>query len=239
MRILSVSFLTVILILGIIPVFNTVDATITSSEFEESYYHYTSLSIDKYFTFKVKVIILTEADDTWKPNTLYFVDFIITLTYFNESFAAGSYSTDPPDNNVFQLLFFSPSLDFIPFTPSNYRVHINETSLHYPFVRTLGRLTVLQADSWGTTRVLNARPSIDWAIAFTNGTLWSYDRRGRAVNHWVSPEPLWVSVEREGDIDPLVFFFVGIAVAAIPLGTYILYESRKQKGKRQLASIGG
>lgn len=79
-KMLGVSAL-LILIAFIIPSYQ---ATI-EKEYEE-YWHRKVWWVEetKFFAFKVKVIVETEIDDTWRDNTEYKVHLLVTSTYINK-----------------------------------------------------------------------------------------------------------------------------------------------------------
>ena len=194
---------------------SVVNAAAIIREYEEDFY---DLGY-KCFSFKVRIVIETEPNDKWKLNTYYQEDFIITLTYLNESrFHAEG----------FRLFFHSPMrlLETL-YGAGDYEIINNETSV---WLGHNGKLTVRYRIKAGVRYQLKSMVRYS---AYQDNEV----QFGGA--YWTSPEPIWIDLEQEHEpspdyTTPIVFTCIGIAIGIIPIGTYLIFKSRKSKRKKNM-----
>jgi len=176
------------------------------------------VSNEKYLTFHTKMIIETEPNGEWKTNTFYQIDYIISLTYVNESLANGQ---------EVSLFFYNPMLlvdDWI-FGTGDYKIIKNSTSV---WIGHDGTLTIKYSIKGGDRLQLKAM--LNYQILKDNKMWFPYTNA--LGMDWRSQEPIWIDIEKETATSPdytvpLLYTAIGVAIVIIPLGTYLIYKSKK------------
>jgi hypothetical protein len=204
-----------IAVVSIVSTVSIVNASSITREYDQDYYE---LGF-KDFSFKVRMTIETESNGAWKTDTDYQVDYMITLTYLNESRL---------DSNSFRIHFYSPVLliNRIPFASDHYEITKNETFVGQGQI---GTLTVRYRHMWAMRVETKCWIRYD-AYDSVRGTIIGGD-------YWHQPEPIWIDIlkkETESGnasdyVNPIPYIGVGIVIVALPIGAYFIYKSRKTK----------
>ena len=206
-RPLSVLF-SLLLITSIIPL---VDATITKKYNHNEYDEQGNLL----YSFKVKMVVATEENDTWLRDNYYRIDFVIKLAYVNESILEG-----------YDFIFYSPSLrDFT----GDYEVTNNMTTLN-PRVRILGTKGTL-ALYVKPRPVEEKRVSLKPVIYIQQGARARKDYRYDWFGFWwEAQEKVYVNVKSPSLFSSELFYILaGIIISAVAVGTFLVVRLRKRK----------
>jgi len=203
---------TLVVIVSLCWLVSTANASSITREYDVDFF------VDqKYLTFRVKMVIETEANGAWKTNTLYQIDYLITLTYLNESLI---------NRQGFSLFFYEPLLlvDGYIFGTGDHETVVNSTSV---WAGHDGILTLRYGVKGGERLRLNAL--LQYQV-FKDNTVWI-----QGVD-WHSTEPIWIDLEKESSTSPdyttpILYTVLGIVIALVPTGTYLVYKSRKKNVK--------
>jgi hypothetical protein len=214
--------MTLMIIVSLSSIVSVVNASVTR-EFDYDYYETWAGQYQyKDFSFHVKMIIETETNESWKPNNKYQIDFVITLTFLNESRV---------DASTFKIHFYAPAL-----TIDDYL--FDSASSVYEIVR---NETLVSQGQIGTITVKYSY-GFPWNVQRLQVKSWirfdAYDNvKGTILGGWTwnQPEPIWIdlvnieSLNTSNNINPLVYVGIGIVIGAVPVATYQIYKSRKTK----------
>jgi len=191
-----------------------VNASAITREYEQDFYELGY----RVFSFKIRVVIETELYDMWKLRTPYRIDFIITITYLNETIF---------HREGFKLHFYKPHLFLVDriYEPI-YEIIKNETDVQ---IGQIGTLTVRFEQ-----RVHEQRLPLKGFIQYS---VYQNNELQFGGNYWNFPEPIWIDIEEEtvsttDYLNPITYICIGIVIVALPIGTYFIYKSRKSKEKK-------
>lgn len=180
-----------------------VNATITK---EYEYTQYADYGA-KGFTFKVRIVIETEADNTWLEQGSYNIDFTITLTYLNQSVS---------NPNQFYLIFKSPSV-------FSFQTDVVKSSTKVDLWN-IGTLSLTFTHYVNVDR-FQLNPYLQYEI-HDEGMLNAY---------WSSNETIYIdskssAIPSTSLLSPeLIFIVAGIVIGAVVIGSYFIIKTRKRK----------
>jgi len=177
----------------------------------------------KYLTFHVKMVIETEPSGKWKTDTFYQIDYIVTLTYLNESLIS---------RQGFSLFFHDPIIlvdDWIYGVFGDHEILKNTTTVYFGQD---GTLTLKYKTN--VNERLQLKGMLNYQI-FNNYTVW-------ASPDWRSSEPIYIDIEEKSSpspdyTTPFLYIAVGIVIAVVPTASYLAYKSRKTKRTPPTPSI--
>jgi len=180
-----------------------VNATITKE------YEYTSYSGSgaKGFSFRVRIVIETEGDNTWMEDKSYRIDFTVTLTYLNQSIFTP---------NEFYLLFYSASV----FSFQTEKL-VNSTKVDLWRDGTLS----LKFTNYVNVERFQLNPYLQYEI---------HDRNEKLNAWWSSNEPIYIDFKSSSTPSPsllspeLIFMALGIVLGAVLIGSYFIIRTRKK-----------
>jgi hypothetical protein len=168
----------------------------------------------KYLTIHVEMVIETEPSGKWKTDTFYQIDYIITLTYLNESLIS---------RQGFSLFFYDPMIlvDGWIMGVGDHQIITNSTTVFFGQDGTLA----LKYATKGNER-LQLKAMLNYQI-IKNYTVW-------ASPDWRSSEPIYIDIEEQSSpsldyTTPFLYIAVGVVIAVVPTASYLLYKSRKTK----------
>lgn len=211
--------LVLVLVLSLSSLISIINASSITRDYDADFSIQYVHTTQTYLTFHVKMIIETEADGNWKPNTYYQIDYIISLIYLNESVI---------NTQGFSYLFFyNPMLlvnDFI-FGTGDFQIVTNYTSVWSGHTG----IETLKYSIKGGDRI-QLKAMLNYQIFNTNDTAFIQSA------DWVSTEPIWIDIESVGSsspdyITPLLYIAIGVVIAVVPTAIYLIYKSRNGKTK--------
>jgi len=195
-----------LLIVSIIPLVN---ATITKEYDEYNRYDWVG---NKLYSFRVKMVVETEEDNTFLRDQYYQIDFIITLNYINRSIWS-------PDDH---FIFYSPSLSPI---EGDWEVVQNST--------------VLRLGDKGTVSLkLSPRPIVKERVSIKPIIYLNYvSQSGEYVYGtlgfwWEAQEIVYANVKSPTAplfSSELFYMVAGIILGAVVIGTFFIVKTRKRK----------
>ena len=211
--------LVLVLILSLSSLISIANASSITKEYDADLsfeYGHTSQTI---LTFHVEMIIETEADGKWKSDTFYQIDYIISLTYLNESIIG---------NQEFGYLFFHDPL-----------LLINDWILGTGKLETVANSTRVWFGHTGTETLrysINGGNRIQLKPMLNYQVFNSTDKTIFESLDWHSTEPIWMDLESVTSpspdyITPLLYVAIGVVIAAVPAAIYLFYKSRKTSKK--------
>ena len=174
------------------------------------------------FTHKAEVNIQTEANGKWILDKTYTITFIISITYLNHTFFS-------PE--AFHVIFFEPELDeqgwlrSLDIVTNSCRVDETHSGTLVATYTPTKSFTHLDDESR-----TSYTPKFSFKV-FKNNEAVPYDY---VVWQWRGDHPISITFEEETNgipdyTTPIIYICIGIAIVAVPIGTYLIYKSRKSK----------
>jgi len=214
-RLFSVLF-SLLLIASIIP---SVNATI-EKEYEEEMYQDGS----KHFAFKVRLVIETEEDGTWKTDSSYQLDFILVVTYFNNTHFQG----DPLNFSAREG--YEGKFVYVEGTHVTYTLltHVSCIYVYSPITKKMAsfRFSPRSEERVKVYPVLTIRDAKVHEGVF-------YDHYWGGLSGYASVEPVYI--DAKSPLTPsrfpseLIFMVAGIVIGAVVVGTIFIVKRRKEK----------
>jgi len=200
-------------LLLVVSIISSVNATITKEYEEEMYY-----DSRKDFAFKVRLVVETEADGTWKTDSSYELDFILVVTYFNNThFHGDPLNFSESEGYKGKFVWIAEDVTYHVLTWAPYRLIDSPTTEKMANIRFYPR-------SEGRVKVYPVLTFKD--VTVHEGIFYSSLWGGQKV------EPVYIDVKSPTTPLPsseLIFMGAGIILGAVVVGTIFIVKRRKEK----------